>query len=269
MTLNIYKDVLTQKKEQLKKKMAEVPLSAVEDKARLCLPTRNFVKKIKEDIKNHNYAWVMDIKRANIYGETFFDKTSTYNPDSIAEKAASAGASCISVTTDNIFCGGDNFDFTRVREAISLPMLRKDFIISNYQVIESRALEADCIPLHLTLLDDTQARIIEQTALQWGMDVMIVVHNEYEIERALSHLHSRFIALDNRELIKGKVNLDNTRNLIKHLPKGYLGIAMTGIKQSRTIQSYQESGIQAFMIGETLQKQANLYKVADKLFPEE
>ncbi len=267
MSLAIYKAALSQKKENLKKRMALVPLSAVQDKARLCPPGKSFSTRLQADTKEKDLSWIMDIRKKSPFGDVFFDDKS-YDPVKIALAAEKAGASAVAVSTDDFYAGGCMADFKRVREATNLPLILKDYIIDKYQVIEAKALEADCIMLYLTMLDDTQARIIEQTALQWGMDVIIIAHNEYEVERALSHLSSKFIALDNRDIIKTTVNLDNVRHLVHKLPKGYHPIATTGIKLAKTIQSYQTEGIKTVMIGETLQKQRDLTKLAAKLFPQ-
>lgn len=266
MTLNVYKEATAQKKEFLLKQKKEIPPARLQEKARLCPPAKKFLQTIKLDTEKNGFAWIPDIKKKNPFGNVFFERN--YQPVELARNAEKAGASCISVATDNAYYGGFDADFRLTRDAVSVPILRKDFIIDEYQIIEARSMRADCVQLMLTILDNSQARILEQTAVQWGMDVMIVVHNEYEIDRALSHLHSKFILLDNRNTFDGTINLDNARKLVKQIPKGYFTAASTGIKTSQTVESYLDNGIRCFMIGESVLTKDDMSAASRSLFPE-
>lgn len=265
MSAERLKEICAVKKEFIAQRKSEMPFSAIEDKARLAPQARSVVDALKKATLT-GYALILDIKRASPF--TGYILQEDYDPLDIAQKAEKAGITCLSVATDKPFHQGSLKDFDLVRENIALPLIRKDFILDPYQIIESRAHGADCITLIMTALDDTQARILEQTAHQWGMNVMIVVQNEMEMDRALSHLGSRLICINNKNWKDGKVSLDKTRNIVKNIPKNYHAVSSGGIKQGRTMESFSREGVRTFMLGEFLLRQENMQATIKKMLSE-
>ena len=167
------------------------------------------------------------------------------------------GATCISVLTDTPYFGGKDEDLVAVRKLVSLPILRKDFILEPYQVIESRALGADCILLIMAALRDAEARKMEEIAFLNGMDVLLEVHNEAELERAL-RLKSPLIGINNRNLISLKTNTHTTRSLAKLVPKTKILISESGLYTPNDLSEMAKAGARCFLIGEALMRKENV-----------
>ncbi len=175
------------------------------------------------------------------------------------------GAACLSVLTDVPYFQGDDSYLAAARNATKLPVLRKDFMIDPYQILESRALGADCVLLIMAALSDAQAGELEQAALALGMDVLIEVHDEEELSRALSCLASPLIGINNRNLKTLEVDLANSERLAKHIPKERKVICESGIHSHPDIKRMQRAGINRFLVGESLMRQNDITQATKKL----
>ena len=184
----------------------------------------------------------------------------SFNPVKIAKNYQKNGATCLSVLTDEKYFDGSLNHLKAVRKITNLPILRKDFIIDSYQIIESKYSGVDCILLIMAALEKNHAKELESTAFEYGLNVLLEVHNEKELEQALD-LKSNFIGINNRNLKTLKVNINNTKKLVKKIPKKKYVISESGIKSIDDMIDLRSYGIKGFLIGETLLKnQSNLKK---------
>lgn len=176
----------------------------------------------------------------------------------LANAYAKGGATCLSVLTEEHFFQGHD-DYLRIaREAVKLPILRKDFMVDPYQILESRALGADCVLLIMAALSDVQAAEFCDIAQQSGMDALIEVHDAAELERALAHVKSPLIGINNRNLKTLEVNLATAATLRPLVPEGYTVVCESGIATHADILRMQAADIHHFLVGESLMRQADV-----------
>ncbi len=180
-----------------------------------------------------------------------------FNPAEIAKSYKSGGATCLSVLTDAPYFQGSDEIFTTVRNAIDLPMLRKDFMIDPYQIYESRAMGADCILIIMAALDDSLAKELYDLSENLGMDALIEVHNASELERA-ARLNPKMIGVNNRNLKTLSVDIQTSFDLLKLIPSNVVKIAESGIAEAGTIQKLNSQGYKGFLVGESLMRQENI-----------
>lgn len=179
------------------------------------------------------------------------------NPVTIAKEYERGGAACLSVLTDGPSFGGSLDDFSAIRSGVTLPMLRKDFMIDPIQVTEARAHGADCVLVIMACLSDAQAKELHDTATDYGMDVLLETHNEAEIERALD-LSSPLIGVNNRDLTRMVTELETTERLAKLIPTDRVLISESGIASAGDINRLRRTGARCFLIGESLMKMGDL-----------
>ncbi|MFN2426495.1 MAG: indole-3-glycerol phosphate synthase TrpC [Candidatus Binatia bacterium] len=177
-----------------------------------------------------------------------------FNPVTHAHQYEHAGARCISVLTDAPFFQGSLADLEAVRGASSIPLLRKDFMIDPYQLVEARASGADCILLIVAALDDAALRSLATAAGDEGLDVLVEVHDEKELERALA-AGAKFVGVNNRNLHTFETSLDTTARLAALVPDGITLVSESGFRSAADIAGMEAIGVHAFLIGETLMKQ--------------
>ena len=178
------------------------------------------------------------------------------DPRGFAKAYEAGGAACLSVLTDIPFFQGQDEYMIQARDACALPVLRKDFMLDPWQIVESRALGADCVLLILAALTDDQAAELEEAAMELGMDALLEVHDEDEMERAL-RLRSPLIGVNNRNLHTFQVDLNTSLQLVKRIPAGVVKVTESGIESAADIARLRDAGFDAFLIGETLMRAPN------------
>ena len=242
------------KLEEIAAAKAKRPLEAVEAAARAAPPVRAFAAAIQAKIAAGHFALIGEIKKASpskglIRGD--------FDPPTLAEAYAAGGAACLSVLTDGPSFQGAPEHLTQARAAAQLPALRKDFMLDRYQVPEARALGADCILIIMAAVDDVVAGTLCAYAKAWGMDAIAEVHDKEELDRALK-LDCRLIGINNRDLKTFATTLETTEKLAPRVPKDRIVIAESGIADNADLQRLAKAGVRAFLVGESLMRQADV-----------
>lgn len=209
---------------------------------------RGFMKALQARVAIGGTAVIAEVKKAS---PSMGVIRASFDPVAIAESYAAAGATCLSVLTDEKYFQGSGHYLRLVRAAVGLPLLRKDFIVDEYQIVEARALGADAILLIVAALSDAELAAFTRLAHDLGLDVLVEVHDEAECARALQ-LPLRVIGVNNRNLHDFSVSLDTSRRIKMMLPADYLLVSESGIHTRADIEALQADGIHAFLVGGAL-----------------
>ncbi len=231
-------------------------------KMNLSKKTKGFANSIKHKHDNNNVSIIAEIKQGSPSKGLIVENLDV---STIAKEYQVGGASCVSVLTDEKFFFGSNANLQIAKENTNLPILRKDFIIDEYQIYESKHIGADAILLITSILTRNELSQFEDLAFSLGLDVIIEVHNEIELDIAMKFTKSPLIGVNNRNLRDFSINIKNTENLIKKLSNDRIPICESGIENKNDIINLQEKGCNSFLIGTSLMQSSNRVEFLKKL----
>lgn len=249
-TPTILKKIIDRKWQEVKERSARVSINELANQAKYSDKPRGFKAALETKMAAGQAAVIAEIKKASpskgVLREHFV-------PADIAQSYEQGGAACLSVLTDADFFQGSDVFLQQARQACSLPVLRKDFMVDPYQIVEARAIEADCILLIVSALSDAQMQELNHCALELGMDVLVEVHDEAEFERAMD-LPPNILGINNRNLHTFDLSLDTTFDLLPKVPKDTLLVTESGILGPDDVKAMRDKNVHSFLVGETFMR---------------
>lgn len=249
-TPDILKKIVARKQQEIADRLEKRSLQALQERLSESSAPRGFADAIAQRIEAGEAGVIAEIKRASPSKGVLRED---FQPAEIALSYQQGGAACLSVLTDIDFFQGSDDYLRQARAACSLPVIRKDFIIDPYQVYEARVIEADCILLIAACLDDAQLHSLNDLAHELGMDVLIEVHDEAELQRTLA-LENRLIGINNRNLRSFEVTLDTTLGLLDQIPEGRIVVTESGILDQQDVKRMRSHQVNAFLVGEAFMR---------------
>jgi indole-3-glycerol phosphate synthase len=224
-------------------------------------PLRPFAAALERHLAEERYGLIAEVKKASPSAGLI---RSDFDPSALARAYEAGGASCLSVLTDEPYFQGSDADLAAARSAAGLPVLRKDFMIDPYQIVESRRIGADCVLLIIAALSDGLAAELAEAAAEFGLDVLAEVHDGAELDRAL-RLGMRLIGINNRNLRTLETDLHTTENLAPRVPPDRLVVAESGIKHPDDLDRLAAAGARCFLVGESLMREPDVTAAARRL----
>ena len=246
----VLENIIRRKREEVSERRGRVGLAELEKMATAADPVRGFARRLQEQAGNKQPAVIAEIKKASpskgVLREDFV-------PADIARSYEAGGATCVSVLTDiDFFQGADDY-LKQARSACKLPVIRKDFMVDPYQIIESRALGADCILLIVAALEDDQLAELADVAKAHNLDVLVEVHDGAELERAL-RLDTPLLGINNRNLHTFELSLETTLDLLPRIPRDRLAVTESGILHRADVELMEINQVYAFLVGEAFMR---------------
>ncbi|MGN6512771.1 MAG: indole-3-glycerol phosphate synthase TrpC [Lysobacteraceae bacterium] len=263
---DVLRRILARKAEEVAERRARAPIEALRERAAAADAPRGFARALAAKANAGAPAVIAEVKKASPSKGVI---RADFDPPAIARSYARAGAACLSVLTDADFFQGSDAFLQQARAACALPVLRKDFTVDAYQVVEARAIGADCILLIVAALDDARLRELAALALDLGLDVLVEVHDDAELERALrvADRDGRvLLGVNNRDLRSFAVSLDTTLRLQPRVPAGRRLVAESGILAPADVARLRAAGIDAFLVGEAFMREADPGAALRRLF---
>ncbi len=249
-TPDILRRIVARKREEVAARRAQLPEAELAARAEDADAPRGFVNALQARVAAGKPAVIAEIKKASPSKGVL---RADFHPAEIARSYAAGGAACLSVLTDIDFFQGSDAYLQQARAACSLPVIRKDFIVDPYQVVEARAIGADCILLIAACLDDAALHGLNQQAHALGMDVLIEVHDAEELSRALA-TGNALVGINNRNLRTFEVDLNTTLALLDSIPRGHLVVTESGILGPDDVRLMRDHGVNAFLVGEAFMR---------------
>jgi indole-3-glycerol phosphate synthase len=254
--------ILARKREEVAERRTRVPLAELRARAGDASPVRGFADALGARIERGEAAVIAEVKKASPSRGVI---RADFDPAAIARSYAAGGAACLSVLTDvDFFQGADGY-LVAAREACQLPVLRKDFVVDEYQLIEARALGADAVLLIAAALDDAQLADFAALASALGLDALAEVHDAAELERVL-RLPLPLVGINNRDLRTFEVSLDATLALKEMVPAHRMLVTESGILAPPDVRRMRDAGVHAFLVGEAFMRQADPGAALQALF---
>ncbi|BBD97829.1 indole-3-glycerol phosphate synthase TrpC [Sphingobium amiense] len=251
--MNKLTEICEFKREDVARRRSAVSVAELQSRAAGQTPPRGFRRALDRAAQD-GFGLIAEVKKASPSKGLI---RPDFDPPAHAAAYAAGGAACLSVLTDEPYFQGHDDYLVAARAACALPVLRKDFIVDPWQVLESRALGADAILIIVAALDDRQMAEIEDAALGLGMDALVEVHDEAELNRALA-LRSRLIGVNNRDLRDFSVDFARTYELVGKAPEGCTFVAESGLTGHADLTAMADHGVRCFLVGETLMRQADV-----------
>ncbi|MDE2458572.1 MAG: indole-3-glycerol phosphate synthase TrpC [Rhodospirillales bacterium] len=254
MVDDILAKICADKRAEIAALQAAKPLEGLKAEIRDAGKTRGFGRALMDASAAGRPGLITEIKKASPSGGLI---RADFNPETIARAYEAAGAACLSVLTDEKYFQGTEAHLRAARAAVELPVLRKDFMLDEYQIYESRAMGADCILLIMAALEDSQARDLEGLARALDMDVLVEVHNEEELERALP-LQTPLLGINNRNLKTMVTDIGVTEMLSAMSPPNKFLISESGIRTNTDVERLRKVCVQGFLVGESLMREQDV-----------
>ncbi len=259
--MNKLEEICATKREEVRVRKGAKTLADLERLAAGASAPRGFRRALEEESRE-GYGLIAEIKKASPSKGLIRDD---FRPHQHAMDYAKGGAACLSVLTDAPYFQGHEDFLTDARASCALPVLRKDFMVDPWQVAESRALGADAILIIVAALENSVMAEIEAAAISHGMDVLVEVHDEGELERAATRLRSRLIGVNNRDLKTFRTDISTTQRLAALAPEDALLVGESGINSHSDCQLLAQSGVRCFLVGESLMRQDDIEKATISL----
>ena len=259
----ILENIIARKHAEVAERSARVSMAELERAARTADAPRGFAKAMLERVARKEAAIIAEIKKASPSKGVIRED---FDPAAIAVSYANGGATCLSVLTDVDFFQGSDAYLQQARAACNLPVLRKDFMVDPYQIVEARALGADCVLLIVSALEDGQMAELASVAKDFNLDVLVEVHDGAELERALKTLDTPLVGINNRNLHTFEVSLDTTLDLLPRIPRDRLLVTESGIINRADVELMQISEVHAFLVGEAFMRAAEPGVELQRLF---
>lgn len=247
---DILKKILVRKHEEIAERSAKTSLQTLEQRLSASDTPRGFLRSMQDKLAAGESAVIAEVKKASPSKGVLREN---FDPAAIAASYACGGAACLSVLTDQDFFQGSEEALQQARAACELPVIRKDFLVDPYQIAEARVIGADCVLLIAAALDDASLASLYQQSVDYGMDVLVEVHDAEELQRVLP-LEPMLLGINNRNLRSFEVSLDTTFQLLDSIPEDSLVVTESGILQPAHVREMRAAGVNAFLVGEAFMR---------------